>query len=233
MSMRDNLTTIHSPVAAQSVALIKPTSWYLKSLWIFDFDGTLVDSMGHFADLATDVIHDLYGTPRGIAREQYRQTSGLPFIEQVERIFPGDPRNRRAVVEYETAKAENYLEKKPFPEARYVLTELRERDCTVAISSNNMPHLVEAYCAEYEMPADIICGWSPGFAKGRAHFDHILSGNGRNLVVSVFVGDSLRDAGEAASFGMDFIARSGTFTADEMRERDPFMPVVDSLSELL
>lgn len=207
--------------------------WHRKLVWIFDFDGTLVDSMGSFADLAGRVLHRHHDTPVNIAREQYRQTSGLPFVAQVERLHPDDQRNVEAVAAFETAKAEQYLNHPPFPEVRETLASLRQRGCTVAISSNNFRSLVEHYTERHGLPVDWICGWEPGFAKGEAHFRYIAERTHRNCADTIFVGDSLKDAAEAQSYGIDFVARSGTFAADEFHTAFPSIPVVASLRELL
>src|SRR3954470_12157239 len=61
-----------------------------------DLDGTLIDSMPTLADLATEVMESVYGTPRMLARELYLATCGLPFVKQLEEIYPGDPRNEGA-----------------------------------------------------------------------------------------------------------------------------------------
>ena len=64
-----------------------PTKGYL-----FDFDGTLVDTMGGYADLAGGLIHEAF--PEITAekgRELYIRTSGIPFIQQMELIRPGKP----------------------------------------------------------------------------------------------------------------------------------------------
>lgn len=207
--------------------------WFRKTVWVFDFDGTLVDSMTHFADLASDVIHHHYGTAFAEAREQYRQTSGLPFVEQIARLYPGDARNAAAVAAFETRKAATYFDCPLFPDVRTALHTLRHRDCCVAISSNNAQALVEQYLAAHELPVDIVCGWAPNFAKGRAHFAHIVTITEQTAAEILFIGDSLKDAREAAEHGIDFVGRAGTFTADEFRADYPALPVVRSLTELV
>lgn len=202
-------------------------------VWIFDMDGTLVDSMGHFADLAGEVIHRHYGAPQATAREQYRQTSGLPFAEQLESLYPGNGTNPTAVTAFETAKAARYLTMTPFPEVPQVLGRLRERGCVVAVSSNNFQSLVETYATTHALPIDIVCGWRPGFAKGASHFLHVARVSGHDLASAAFVGDSLNDVSKAKAAGLDFIARTGTFAAAEFHTYDPTLPVIHSLEELL
>src|ERR1051325_5694866 len=65
----------------------------LPKVLLCDLDGTLIDSMPTLADLATEVIEARYGTPRILARELYLATCGLPFVKQLEEMFPDDARN--------------------------------------------------------------------------------------------------------------------------------------------
>ena len=68
----------------------------LPRVLLCDLDGTLIDSMPTLADLATEVMESTHGTPRILARELYLATCGLPFVKQLEEIYPGDPRNAGA-----------------------------------------------------------------------------------------------------------------------------------------
>ena len=208
-------------------------SWDTKSVWIFDLDGTMVDSMSHFADIASRVLQEYYHVSPEIAREQYRQTSGLPFVAQVEQLFPNHPRNAAAVHAYETAKELHYFMQPLFPDARAMLAALQQRNCIVAISSNNRQELIEGYLAQHQLHPDIVCGWTPHFAKGPDHFAHIAANTKHPSSAMVFVGDSLKDAATAASEGIDFVARVGTFTAEEFHAAHPHVAVVQQLTELL
>src|SRR3954471_23185223 len=76
----------------------------LPKVLLCDLDGTLIDSMPTLADLATEVIEERYGTPRVLARELYLATCGLPFVKQLEEIFPEDARNAEASAEFESRK---------------------------------------------------------------------------------------------------------------------------------
>lgn len=205
----------------------------INAVWVFDFDGTLVDSMTYFADLAAQVIAQYYGTPEATAREQYRQTSGWPFVEQIERLYPGDPRNARAVATFEMAKAANYVDHPLFPETRTTVEALRAQGCCIAVSSNNLQALVESYCRTHNLRVDIVCGWTPTSCKGLAHFAHIAAATDRSTDQLIFVGDSLKDARTAATHGIPFVARAGTFSAAEFQAQHPAVPVVHSLTELL
>src|SRR4029079_17301195 len=65
----------------------------LPKVLLCDLDGTLIDSMPTLAEIATDVMEEVFGTPRVLGRELYLATCGIPFAKQLEEIYPGDPRN--------------------------------------------------------------------------------------------------------------------------------------------
>ena len=76
----------------------------LPKVLLCDLDGTLIDTMPILADLATEVMVGMYGVPKTLARELYLATCGLPFIAQLEDIFPGDARNQAASDLFESGK---------------------------------------------------------------------------------------------------------------------------------
>src|SRR6195952_2583028 len=90
-----------------------------------DLDGTLIDSMPTLADLATEVMESIYGTPKILARELYLATCGLPFVKQLEEIYPGDPRNPGASDLFEGRKPARYDQIRMPIETRRALERLR------------------------------------------------------------------------------------------------------------
>ena len=68
----------------------------LPRVLLCDLDGTLIDSMPTLAEIAAEVMEEVYATPGILARELYLATCGLPFAGQLEEIYPGDVRNARA-----------------------------------------------------------------------------------------------------------------------------------------
>jgi phosphoglycolate phosphatase-like HAD superfamily hydrolase len=207
-----------------------------KSVCIFDFDGTLVDSMGAFADLAAQLIAGHYGVPSLQAREDYLRTSGLPFVEQLEFLFPNHPSNREVASRFEEEKREEYLERPFFHEVPQTLAQLKEHGIRSVVSSNNGQEIVEEFLENQPVPKpdfDLVLGFREGFGKGPAHFAKILAHFNLPIHEALFVGDSLQDAKKARSFGLDFVGRLGTFSRREFQEVFPQVPLVEDLSELL
>ncbi len=204
-----------------------------KSVCIFDFDGTLVDSMGGLADLAALLIEDHHGLTRQEARQKYLQTSGLPFHQQLEKIFPNHGLNKKVAEAFESRKKQQYLDQILFEETKTTLQELRSSGIKVGVSSNNFQKLVEEYIQKHSLELDLVLGFRQGFAKGEAHFKQVLKHFNVSVGEMLFVGDSLEDGREAKEFGIDFIARSGTFSAALFQEKFPGVRVIPHLKELI
>lgn len=203
-----------------------------KQVVIFDFDGTLVDSMGDFTQIAARVLKEYFGTTLAQGAEFYKATSGLPFCDQVAVLFPGHPNTEAAITAFETEKATHYLAKPAYPDAHDTLLRLRNMGLHTVISSNNFQTLVDRLVAHLQLPVDMALGLREGFGKGDPHFNHIATTFGISREAMVFVGDSLKDAEHAGLAGIDFIGRLGTFSRDVFEGKFPSVPLVEQLSEL-
>ncbi|MBI4237451.1 MAG: HAD family hydrolase [Deltaproteobacteria bacterium] len=204
-----------------------------QSVWIFDLDGTLIDSMTAFRHLAGELIAAHYGVSPTEAEEQYRQTSGLPFVEQMQTLYPDHPNNAETVATFERRKLDYYAQARPFPDVLPVLQILAERGDFLGISSNNGQALVESMVERWELPIHIVCGWRNGVGKGIAHFATMRAFSQAADDAMTFVGDSLHDAALALQHGLGFTGRVGTFAAGEFHHRYPGVRVIRSLRELL
>ncbi len=204
-----------------------------KTLVIFDFDGTLVDSMTGFGEIAAEVIRYYFGSDPHWARTQYQLTSGLPFPLQLEKIFPGDYRNLEAVGEFDRQKKLTYQKRPFYEDVDSTMEVLRKRGFRLAISSNNDPHLVRWRLGkEKECFFDWVLGFTPGFLKGRDHFTKLKTQAQVDFSQMVFVGDSLHDARMAHENGIAFIGKTGTFARSDFQALGFDHLVIDNLAQL-
>lgn len=204
-----------------------------KKLVIFDFDGTLVDSMNGFADIAAKIMHQIYETPISTARRLYIETSGLPFFQQLEQIYPGNEHNSIAAKQFETEKLKDYYNKKIYPDAIKATKLLRDRGILTATSSNNFQDVVEEFIKKSGLKLDFTLGYkTESFCKGIPHFKHLMDCTGIGREEMLFVGDSLKDADKAADFDIDFIGKTGLFNEGEFKKHSPKSLVINDLNEL-
>ncbi len=197
-----------------------------------DLDGTLIDSMPTLADLATDVMEATYGTPRLLARELYVATCGLPFVKQLEEIYPGDPRNAGASDTFEGRKPERCDQIRMPAETRRALERMRSFGVKIAVSSNNGVANVATFARNAAFPFDLVLGFGDGLAKGRPHLDATTRAFGVGRQEMLFVGDSLHDGEIAEREGIPFVGVATTFSPERFSLRFPRVPVIRRFSAL-
>jgi phosphoglycolate phosphatase-like HAD superfamily hydrolase len=193
-------------------------------LVVFDLDGTLIDTMGSFADIAGDLLRQYYGWNFEQARKRYLETSGIPFFQQMEILAPNGNENQVIVDLFEKRKIGAFV-REVLPETTILtLHELRDLKILTAISSNNFDSLVAEYVKRENVPVDAALGFRPDFAKGAAHFTFLHKFFGVSFQEMMFVGDSLSDAIRAEESGIRFVAKLGTFTELDFRAEQEARP---------
>jgi phosphoglycolate phosphatase-like HAD superfamily hydrolase len=200
---------------------------------IFDFDGTIADTMPYLVDLAARLLRTRYGMTDAQARQAYVETTGLPFCRQIEIIAPGNGLNQATVEEFEADKVRHLKDFRFFADALPVLVALRSQGFKVCLSSGNYEGLIRDVLRSRGLVVDLVMGYRPGFEKGPQHFDEAARTFGVALDDVLFVGDSVRDGLAAGQAGVRFIARLGLVSRQEIGERLPDVPVVDSLYDVL
>ncbi len=202
--------------------------------YLFDFDGTLVDTMSGFADIAAKVINRF--NPEisfEKARTRYLETSGNPFFQQLEIITPGDPANKEKAGIFEETKIEGFFNSTFTTEVRETINMLRAQGHIVGIASNNFQELIDRFVENEKLDFDIILGFREGFEKGPAHFDFAREKFNLEKEDITFVGDSLKDAEKAFAYGLKFVGICGTFKrADFLKYRSDIV-TIESIKELL
>jgi len=201
---------------------------------LFDFDGTLIDTMEEYADIAGEVLNRTYGISKERGSRLYLETSGIPFFQQIELIVPGGAHNRTAVEAFEERKLAGFFSAKYLPDVLPALAALRERGIKVVLSSNNFQNLVDRFITERaEVVFDLVLGCRENFFKGRDHFNEVSRCFGIGYECMLFVGDSFKDAERALDSGVHFAAITRTFSAADFQARYPGLTVIGDLHDLL
>lgn len=205
-----------------------------KRAYLFDFDGTLVDTMGGFADIAGRIINKFHpDMSYEEARKSYIKTSGAPFAQQLEMIFPGNVTNPEKVRMFENKKKKGFFCKRFSGDVRYTITTLRKRGNIAGISSNNFQILIDRFIKREGLVFDVVLGFRNGFQKGRDHFEYVMKKYSLSKRELTFVGDSLKDAEKARDNDINFIGLCGTFNRKDFLELDMGIVTINSLWELL
>lgn len=204
------------------------------SLLVFDLDGTLLDSMGGLAACAVHVLTEHYDISQLDAHRAYLTTSGIPFFAQLELLYPNDPRNSKANIEFTALKKKSYTSWQFFDGVIEALTLLRKRGYVIAVSSNSENTLVQKLVARPVIAPLVNCalGWRPNFVKGPLHFNNLASRFNVSLNDIVFIGDSVWDAKLAAQSSVSFIAKIGTLSERSFKEYDADILTIHHIREL-
>jgi phosphoglycolate phosphatase-like HAD superfamily hydrolase len=200
---------------------------------IFDFDGTLADSMPFLESIGVLVMMGFHGVSKDEATSRYKMTTGLPYEHQIKLNFPEHDQNEAAIEEFERMKVERIYDQKLFPDTQDVLSEVRRRGFAVFVSSSTFEPTITEYFRRLGLLDSFegILGYRPGFEKGADHFKHFAKEYGIPLEDIVFVGDSIKDYERSKGF-CRFIALEGMFTETDFREAGHDGHVVRSLSEV-
>ncbi len=202
--------------------------------YLFDFDGTLIDSMGGFADIAGRVIHDFHPEVSfEEARASYLKTSGVPFFQQLEIMFPGDPSNEDKARIFEETKIYGFFSKSFHDDVVYTINTLRSRGYIVGVCSNNFQHLIDQFVQREGLVFDVVLGFREGFEKGKDHFNYVMNTFNLKSDEITFVGDSLKDAEKAITNKMRFVGICGTFKAEDFHAIDKNLITITNIKELL
>jgi len=190
---------------------------------IFDFDGTIADTMPALTDLAVQLLSENYDISTEEAHTRYRETTGMDFASQMEVIFPGHPRNAEVVQTFEARKPQLVLDKPLFPEVVATLKLLKARGIRQFICSSTKAEIVAEYVKRQEIDGlfDRCFGYEPSFEKGK-QVAFILRDWRLDPDRVLFVSDSVRDYEFVKNKGVRFVGIRRMFDEREFRERGLF-----------
>ncbi len=183
----------------------------VKQLQVFfDLDGTIVNTMPVLEDLALETIAHWYAPawPAEIVRERYRATSGRPFQQQLELLFPDSPVNFDAAADYDASKRDRLGNTEAFADVWRVLRRLRDMGAWLACCSSTERSLVVHTLRRTQVigALDVVLGWPPTKAE------QVSAYAGANAVL---VGDSLQDGEYARQAGVRFLGVQHLFSYEQ------------------
>jgi phosphoglycolate phosphatase len=199
---------------------------------IFDFDGTIANTMPFLTKLAVELMKERYGISSEEAKKKYLETAGLDFATQIEIIFPGHPSNSQVATIFEAKKLDGIFRHPIFPDVIETLIYLRRKKIRTFICSSTKEEIVMKYCKlnKIDTLVDDIFGYREGFGKYE-QLDFIFRHLNLDPTSTLFIGDSLKDCDFARRKGINFIGISGIFKREDFQRKK--VPTIDTLSDII
>ncbi len=188
---------------------------------IFDFDGTIADTMTFLTELAVKLITKNYNIPKQEAKIRYLESTGLNFANQIELIFPNHPNNQRVSDIFESKKSENIFNYDIFPEVNSVFEYFADNKIKTFICSSTKQEIITRYLNLNNIGnlIDGAFGYKIGFGKSQ-QIDFILHSYRIQPNEIIFVGDSLRDCDIAKDRDINFIGISRIFSEADFQKKN-------------
>lgn len=181
-----------------------------KTLIIFDWDGTLMDSIG----LIVESMH-MAGQSVGMTTTDVAIKSiiGLSLARGIELLYPQADADQQSHITQ--AYAEHYIANSHtsplFAGVPTLLEQLRNQGKLLAVATGKKRVGLERVFAHSGIKGQFVtsrCADESGSKPDPAMLSEILAETGKTVVDSVFVGDSIHDIEMANALGMDSIAVS-------------------------
>jgi phosphoglycolate phosphatase len=198
---------------------------------IFDFDGTLANTMPFLTKLAVKLITANYSISKEEAKRRYLETTGVDFAGQLESIFPNHPDNQKMAADFEERKLGGIFDHPVFPNVIPTLKYFRSKNIKTFICSSTKQEIITKYCQlnKIDILLDNLFGYKPNFKKVE-QFDFILQHYKLQPDKVVFVADSLRDYDFARDKRINFIGISKIFKKKAFQKKGTLS--VRSLADL-
>jgi CDP-L-myo-inositol myo-inositolphosphotransferase len=198
---------------------------------IFDFDGTLADTMPFLTGLAVRLITENYTISRQEAKRRYLETTGVDFASQLESIFPNRPNNQKVAASFEKRKLEGIFDHPIFPDVIPALKYFRNKKIKIVICSSTKQKIIRKYSQlnQIDVLMDNLLGYEQNFRKGD-QIDFVLQHYQLQPDRVLFVADSLTDYVFARDRKIEFIGISKIFGKKEFQKKGAMC--VGSLTDL-
>jgi len=205
---------------------------------VFDLDGTILDSIPILSRIAGDLMEKELGIPREIGEKYYKETSGIPFVEQLKRSYYelfhsklDDKRASKLNEIYQSKVSKNLKMMKLFPDVKKTLPYLSEKYFLFISTSTPQERLYKILeTNKIKRYFRAALGLEKGFEKTK-HFKFIedVFELGRSEII--FVGDTPYDYEVGIENNVLTILRCGTFKREDLLNFTIF--VIRDFNELI
>jgi len=218
----------------------------MKFKWIvlFDWDGTLIDSLPAKVRNAGRLFEQEFGlSPEDVALA-YRRVSGIPRKQLFASICADNglpPLDDDTYQRLSQRFTEMNLASLTDPNADGIVAQetfdalraLKAAGYPLYVSSSADPHEIRQGARALGLNGFFteIMGSVPGFGKGPQHVAHVLQSQAARQDQLVFVGDEPADITLGRLAGVRTVAKAGTYTPDFLMRENPDH-IIGTLSEL-
>lgn len=211
----------------------------MKKLAIFDFDGTLFDSI-HDVLICFNKTLELYDFP-ALTREKLIPCLG-GNIDEITSLVLGEnstPENIEKVKKdylelYNPSKKELTV---PFENAGDVLKKLQDKGILLAVNSNRLTDSLEELVGKYFSDIDFIAIEGHTYANPSKPdpygANRIIEKANVDASEAVYIGDSITDIETAKNAGIDCILVKWGYAKKEDLENDYPSKIIDDINELV
>jgi phosphoglycolate phosphatase len=215
-----------------------------KWIVLFDWDGTLIDSLPTKVRNAGKLFEQEFGlSPEDVALA-YRRVSGIPRKQLFASICADNglpPLDDEAYQQLSQRFTEMNLASLTDPVAKNIvapetfetLSALKAAGYPLYVSSSADPHEIRQGASALGLNGFFteIMGSVPGFGKGKQHVAHVLQSQAARASQLVFVGDEPADITLGRLAGVRTVAKAGTYTSEFLVQENPDN-IIAALSEL-
>lgn len=211
----------------------------MKKLAIFDFDGTLFDSICDVVICLNKALTD-HNLPT-LTREEYIPCLG-GNIDEIMSLVLGEnctPQNLEAVKEtyleyYNASKKELTL---PFPNSYEVLKKLQDKNILLAINSNRLNYSLNEFVQRHFSDIDFVAIEGHNYPHpSKPHpygVNKIMDMANVKADDAVYIGDSITDIKTAQNAGIDCILVTWGYGNENDYENEYVSYVIDDICDLL
>ena len=210
----------------------------MKKLAIFDFDGTLFNSVDDVV-ICFDKTLEIYNFPT-LTKEEYFECLGGNIDEIVSLVLGKNnsveniEKVKKTYLElYNPSPKEHTL---PFPEAHECLKKLQEKGVLLAVNSNRLNYSLKYFVEKFFKDIDFVLveGHNEDYPSKPNPFgvENILRKANVGLDEAVYIGDSKTDIETAQNAGMDCIVVKWGYGNQKDYENDYILEAVDEFGDI-
>lgn len=211
----------------------------MKKLAIFDFDGTIMDSV-HDVVICLNRALSMYDFPT-LTSDEYVKYLGGNIDEIVSLVLEDEATSENIKLIKDTYLDIYYNSDKkntiPFPKSEEILKRLQDKGVMIAINSNRFTDSIESFFVRFFTDIDFFMIMGHDFdypsKPDPTAVLRIIENAGLDLDDAVYIGDSGTDIQTAKNAGIDCIVVNWGYGSEEDLKDEYVLEAIDDFDEIL